>query len=132
MNQHNVAPGGSLSYSHTTDANAQSWRLIPESLQVQKENTSRTRQNHTVLMLMQKSLPASGGRTAAHIHQVSDRHEPVIGVVALVPSFLDRGTIIGDLPSESVTTPSHVPNLKQNSHQHRFFRRGRAIMQWLQ
>ncbi len=47
--------------------------------------------------------------------RASDRHEPIIGAVALVPSFLDRGTIIGALPSESVTTPSHVPNLKQNS-----------------
>ncbi len=46
----------------------------------------------------------------------SDRHEPVIGVVAFVPTFLDSGTIIGALPSESVTTPSHVPILKQNSH----------------
>ncbi len=46
----------------------------------------------------------------------SDRHEPVIGVVALVPAFLDRGTIIGALPSESVTTPSHVPIIKQISH----------------
>ena len=34
----------------------------------------------------------------------SDRHEPVIGVVAFVPTFLDSGTIIGALPSESVTT----------------------------
>jgi hypothetical protein len=33
-----------------------------------------------------------------------------------MPSFLDRGTIIGALPSESVMTPSHVPNLKQNSY----------------
>ncbi len=47
---------------------------------------------------------------------LSDRHEPVIGVAALVPSILDRGTIIGALPSASVTAPSHVPNLKQNSH----------------
>ena len=39
----------------------------------------------------------------------SDRHEPVIGVVAFVPTFLDSGTIIGALPSESVTTPGHVP-----------------------
>ncbi len=29
----------------------------------------------------------------------SDRHEPVIGVVAFVPTFLDSGTIIGALPS---------------------------------
>ncbi len=41
-----------------------------------------------------------------------DRHDPVIGVVAFVPTFLDSSTIIGALPSESVTTPSHVPNLK--------------------
>ncbi len=46
----------------------------------------------------------------------SDRHDPVIGVVAFVPTFLDSDTIIGSLPSESVTTPSHVPILKQNSH----------------
>ncbi len=39
----------------------------------------------------------------------SDRHDLVIGVVAFVPTFLDSSTIIGDLPSESVTTPSHVP-----------------------
>ena len=46
----------------------------------------------------------------------SDRDEPGIGVVALVPTFMDSCTIIGALPSESVTTPSHVPILKQNSH----------------
>ncbi len=46
----------------------------------------------------------------------SDRHEPVISVVAFVPTFLDRGTIVSALPSKSVTTPSHVPILKQNSH----------------
>ena len=38
----------------------------------------------------------------------SDRHEPVIGVVALVPIFMDSCTIIGALPSESVTTPGHA------------------------
>ncbi len=42
----------------------------------------------------------------------SDRHEPVLCVVALVPTFLDRGTILWALPSESVTTPGHVPILK--------------------
>ena len=47
---------------------------------------------------------------------VSDRHEPVLCVVALVPTFMDRGTILCALLSESVTTPSHVPILKQNSH----------------
>jgi hypothetical protein len=46
MNQHNLAPGGSLSYSHSTDANAKSWRLIPESVQVQKENTRLSRRSH--------------------------------------------------------------------------------------
>ena len=34
----------------------------------------------------------------------SDRHEPVISVVALLPMFPDRVTIISELPSESVTT----------------------------
>ncbi len=42
----------------------------------------------------------------------SDRHEPVLSVVAFVPTFLDRGTILSALPSESVTTPGHVPILK--------------------
>jgi hypothetical protein len=42
----------------------------------------------------------------------SDLHDPVIDVVALVPTFLDRVTIIGAFTSESVTKPSHVPNLK--------------------
>ena len=46
----------------------------------------------------------------------SDLHNQVIGVVALVPTFLDSGTIIGVLPSKSVTTPNHVPNLKSDSH----------------
>jgi hypothetical protein len=45
-------------------------------------------------------------------HQTSDRHEPVVCVVAFVPTFMDRGTIVCALSSESVTTPSHVPNLK--------------------
>jgi hypothetical protein len=48
--------------------------------------------------------------------KTSDRHGPVIGVVAFVPTFLDSCTIVGVLPSDSVTTSSHVPILKQNSH----------------
>ena len=47
---------------------------------------------------------------------VSDRHEPVLPVVAFVQIILDSSTILRALPSESVTTPSHVPILKQNSH----------------
>ena len=47
----------------------------------------------------------AGNLRFARTDWFSDRHEPVISVVALVPSFLDRGTIIGALPSESVTTP---------------------------
>jgi hypothetical protein len=61
--QQNFAPGGSSSYSHSTDTNAQSLRLIPESMLVYKENKSRTRLYHTVLMLTRNSLLASGGRT---------------------------------------------------------------------
>ncbi len=44
--------------------------------------------------------------------QVSDLHDPVISVVALVPTVLDRGIIIGALHSESVTAPSHDPNFR--------------------
>jgi hypothetical protein len=40
--------------------------VIPESVLVEMENKSRTRQYHTMLMLARKSLPASGGRK----HQV--------------------------------------------------------------
>jgi hypothetical protein len=40
-----------------------------------------------------------------HILQSTDRHEHAIGVVALIPTFQDRGTKIGALASESVTTP---------------------------
>jgi hypothetical protein len=32
--EHNLAPGGSSSYAHSTDTNAKSWRLIPESVLV--------------------------------------------------------------------------------------------------
>ncbi len=46
----------------------------------------------------------------------SDRHDCAIGVVALIPTFQDRDTKIGALASESVTTPGHVPNSKQDSH----------------
>ena len=28
----------------------------------------------------------------------SDRHEPVLSVVALVPTFMDRATILSELP----------------------------------
>jgi len=42
----------------------------------------------------------------------TDRHDCALGVVALVPTFLDRGTILGALASESVTTPGHVTHLK--------------------
>ncbi len=66
------------------------------------------------------------------VAEVSDRHEPVLCVVALVPTFLDRGTILCALPSESVTTPGHVPILKYDSHHSLFFRRRRAIMAVLQ
>jgi hypothetical protein len=38
------------------------------------------------------------------VAKASDRHEPVISVVALLPMLPDRGTIISELPSESVTT----------------------------
>ncbi len=41
---------------------------------------------------------------------VSDRHDPVVGVVALLPMFPDRGTKVGASPYESVMTASHVPN----------------------
>ena len=58
--------------------------------------------------------------------QVSDRHEPVLSVVALVPIFMDRATILSELPSESVTTPSHVPILKQNSHQNSNLPKGKG------
>ena len=51
-----------------------------------------------------------------NVDRSSDRHDPVLGVVAFVQTFLDSSTILGALPSESVTTPSHVPILKQNSH----------------
>ena len=51
-----------------------------------------------------------------YIVQTTDRHDCAIGVVALIPTFQDRGTKIGALASESVTTPGHVPNLKQDSH----------------
>ncbi len=34
----------------------------------------------------------------------TDRHDRTIGVVALIPTFQDRGTKIGALASESVTT----------------------------
>jgi hypothetical protein len=46
----------------------------------------------------------------------SDRHEPVLCVVALVPTFLDRGTLLCALPSESVTTPPQpiLPKKKGN------------------
>ncbi len=49
--QHNLAPGGSWSYFHSTDTKAQSWCLIPESMLVNKENKRITRQYHTVSML---------------------------------------------------------------------------------
>ena len=55
-------------------------------------------------------------KTLQEMKAISDRHEPVVGVVALLPMFPDRDTIVGDLPSESVTTPSHVPNVKLDSH----------------
>ena len=42
-------------------------------------------------------------------NRYSDRHEPILCVVARVPIFWDRGTILCALPSESVTTPDHVP-----------------------
>ena len=38
----------------------------------------------------------------------TDPDDTVIGVVALLPIFPDRDTIIGASPSESVTTPSHA------------------------
>ncbi len=50
------------------------------------------------------------------IGKITDRHDFALGVVALVPTFLDGGSILGALASESVTTPGHVPNLKQDSH----------------
>jgi hypothetical protein len=46
------------------------------------------------------------------INETSDPHYLAIRVVALVPIFLDRGTIIRALACESVTTPGHAPNLK--------------------
>jgi hypothetical protein len=61
-------------------------------------------------LVVERGGGGRGGGGLRAIGATSDRHKPVIGVVALVPSFLDRGTIIGALPSESVTTPSHVPN----------------------
>jgi hypothetical protein len=44
------------------------------------------------------------------MQNTSDRHDPVVGVVALLPMFSDRGTKVGDSPSESVMTLSHIPN----------------------
>ena len=38
------------------------------------------------------------------LNQNTDRHDCAIGVVALIPTFQDRGTKIGALASESVTT----------------------------
>ena len=35
---------------------------------------------------------------------ITDRHDCAIGVVALIPTFQDRGTKISALASESVTT----------------------------
>ena len=55
-------------------------------------------------------------QTVMAVIRTSDRHEPVITVVAFVQIILDSSTIIRALPSESVTTPSHVPILMQNSH----------------
>ena len=45
--------------------------------------------------------------TVLTVNEISgiDRHEHAIGVVAIIPTFQDRGTKIGALASESVTTP---------------------------
>jgi hypothetical protein len=57
---------------------------------------------------------------------ITDRHDCAIGVVVLIPTFQGRGTKIGALASESVTTPGHVPNLQQDFPPHTFFRTRRA------
>jgi hypothetical protein len=54
--QHNLAPDGSLSYSHSTDTNAQSWGLIINRFALDQPNRNPKPDLHPSLQLQQQVI----------------------------------------------------------------------------